>query len=48
MRHRDTLLEPDLQPLTGETLKYTTSNNTDGARLDVAVNGFWGGGGAAI
>ena len=39
----DVLVEPDLQPLTGETLTYTTSNSTEGARLDIAVNGFWGG-----
>ena len=39
----DILVEPDLQPLTGETMTYTTSNSTEGARLDIAVNGFWGG-----
>ena len=40
----DVLVEPDLQPLTGETMTtYTTSNSTEGARLDIAVNGFWGG-----
>ena len=35
--------EPDLQPLTGETLNHTSANSSDGARLDVAVNGYWGG-----
>ncbi len=33
-------MEPDLQPLTGETLSYATSNSQDGARLDIAANGF--------
>ena len=31
--------EPHLQPLTGEGVE----NASDGARLDVAANGFWGG-----
>ena len=39
----DVRIEPDLQPLTGETLSYATSNSQDGARLDIAANGFWGG-----
>ena len=34
--------EPDLQPLTGETLSHRTSNYEDGARLDVSAQGFWG------
>ena len=36
-------IEPDLQPLTGEQLSLATSNRAEGARLDVAANGFWGG-----
>ena len=36
-------IEPDLQPITGETLTGATSNVQDGARLDIAANGFWGG-----
>ena len=39
----DVTIEPDLQPLTGETLAGASSNTMDGARLDIAVNGFWGG-----
>ena len=39
----DVRAEPDLQPLTGETLNLTSANSSDGARLDFAVNGFWGG-----
>ena len=39
----DVQLEPDLQPLTGEQLTYTTANVEDGARLDIAANGFWSG-----
>ena len=36
-------IEPDLQPLTGEQLSLATSNRAEGARPDVAANGFWGG-----
>lgn len=36
-------VEPDLQPITGESLRGASSNTQDGARLDVAMNGFWGG-----
>ena len=39
----DVMIEPNLQPLTGEALTRATSNTADGARLDIAVNGFWGG-----
>ena len=34
--------EPDLQPLSGEVMSHATANTTEGARLDIAVNGFWG------
>ena len=37
------MIEPNLQPLTGEALTRATSNTADGARLDIAVNRFWGG-----
>ena len=37
------MVEPDLQPLTGESLAYATSISSEGARLDIAANGFWGG-----
>ena len=39
----DVCIEPDLQPITGEVLTCITSNTQDGARLDIAANGFWGG-----
>ena len=39
----DVQIEPCLQPLTGESLVGASSNTSDGARLDIAVNGFWGG-----
>ena len=39
----DVVVEPDLQLLTGEALAYATSYPSDGARLYIAVNGFWGG-----
>ena len=34
-------VEPLLTPLTGETLKYKTSNTEDHARLDVSARGVW-------
>ena len=33
----------DLQPVTGEHLLGATANSQDGACLDVATNGLWGG-----
>lgn len=39
----DVSIEPHLQPLSGEALDGASSITTDGARLDVAANGFWGG-----
>lgn len=39
----DVCIEPNLQPLTGETLDGASANTEDGARLDIAANGFWGG-----
>jgi hypothetical protein len=39
----DVCVEPELQPITGEVLSGATSNAQDGARLDIAANGFWGG-----
>ena len=39
----DVLVEPDLQPITREALSGATSNTQDGARLDIAANGVWGG-----
>ena len=35
-------VEPQLQPLTGETFPLASANVEDGARLDVAASGFWG------
>jgi len=34
-------IEPQLQPLSGETLSHRTSNSDDHARLDVSARGFW-------
>ena len=34
---------PDLQPITNESMSAATANTADGARLDIAMNGFWGG-----
>ena len=39
----DVCIEPELQPMTGEVLNGSSSNTQDGARLDIAANGFWGG-----
>ena len=39
----DVCIEPELQPVTDEVLMGATANLQDGARLDIAANGFWGG-----
>ena len=39
----DVCIEPALQPVTGELLSGAFANTDDGARLDVAASGFWGG-----
>ena len=39
----DVCVEPHLQLLTGEALVGASAISADGARLDVAANGFWGG-----
>jgi len=39
---RDVCVEPPLQPLTGESLSFSTANTEAGARLDVKARGFWG------
>ena len=39
----DVAVEPVLQPLSGESLRYATANVEDEARLDVSARGFWGG-----
>lgn len=36
-------IEPHLQPLTGEILSHNSAITDAGARLDVAMYGFWGG-----
>ena len=36
-------IEPHLQPLTGEVMSHSSAIIDDGARLDVAMYGFWGG-----
>ena len=41
MRH-DVKFEPDL-PLNNEAFHHKTANIQDRARLDISVNGFWGG-----
>ena len=39
----DVRIEPGLQPVTNETLTGASADRQDGARLDIATNGFWGG-----
>jgi len=39
----DVEVEPHLQPLNDEKFHYKTANVQDGARLDISMNGFWGG-----
>ena len=34
--------EPHLQPMTGEVMNGLSANIQDGARLDIAADGFWG------
>ena len=41
--YHDVCIEPILQPITGEALSGASAITEDGARLDVAANGFWGG-----
>ena len=40
---KDVRVEPELQPVTHEVLSGATANTQDGARLDIAANGVWGG-----
>lgn len=35
------MIEPNLQPLSGEAMSYASAISTDGARVDIAANGFW-------
>jgi len=35
--------EPHLQSLLGKIMLHCSANTDDGARLDIAVYGFWGG-----
>ena len=37
------ITKPHLQPLSGESLSHRSAITEDGARLDVAMYGFWGG-----
>ncbi len=39
----DVCTEPTLQPLSGEALAGASAITVEGARLDVAASGFWGG-----
>ena len=36
-------VEPMLQPITGETFRGASANVQEGARLDIAADGFWEG-----
>ena len=38
----DVILEPDLQPLEGESLDFASANHEDNARADIRARGFWG------
>ena len=38
---KDVTLEPELIPLTGEKLKYKTSNTDERARTDLSARNFW-------
>ena len=39
----DVQIEPELQEITTEAMSGRSANTTNGARLDVAVSGLWGG-----
>ena len=39
--YNDVELEPQLLPLTGETLRHRTANTDSDARADIRVRGFW-------
>ena len=39
----DATLEPDIQPLEGESLVFASDNHEDNARADIRARGFWGG-----
>ena len=39
----DVCIEPTLQPVTGEHLSGASAITDEGARLDIAASGFWGG-----
>ena len=41
VRH-DVVIEPPLQPLTGENVIPATTNRQDDARADIHARGFWG------
>ena len=38
---KDVCVEPQLQPLSGETLFEKTANKSEPARVDVSARGFW-------
>ena len=38
----DVLIEPHLQPITGESMAHRTANTDDQSRLDIAASEFWG------
>ena len=39
--HKDVCIEPQLQPLTGENLRYKTASTENDARVDVPARRFW-------
>ena len=39
--HHDVEVEPQLQPLTGETFRHRSANTEPDARADIRVRGFW-------
>ncbi len=39
----DVCTEPTLRPITGEVLSGAFAIREDGARVDIAASGFWGG-----
>ena len=38
----DVTIEPDLQPLEGESFDFASANHEENARVDIRARGFWG------
>ena len=39
--YHDVVIEPHLQPITGELMAHRTANTDDQSQLDIAASGIW-------